>query len=288
MKGFAHELAAYRADLRRTGLGEFADPLADAALASIRLLPQADRTARMPGGTRLGGQPDLPAATPWPSCGGTPLSFVAQVNLAEVHEYDAQSALPADGLLSFFYDNVTQPWGFDPADRGRFAVVFTPREAPLEHRPSPEALAAADVFAEVTLAPSPELTFVPGASSAASSLGLSRDQLLEYRDLPTRPEDHSIHRLLGHPDPIQGDMQLECQLAANGLSDGGGKRNKRDTRRAAALAGDATDWLLLAQFDSEDDAGMTWGDAGRLYYWIRGQDLAARSWASVWVILQCT
>jgi hypothetical protein len=29
--------------------------------------------------------------------------------------------------------------------------------------------------------------------------------------------DGPIHRLLGHPDPVHGDMQLECKLAANGL-----------------------------------------------------------------------
>jgi uncharacterized protein YwqG len=32
---------------------------------------------------------------------------------------------------------------------------------------------------------------------------------------------------------------------------------------------------------------MMWGDAGRLYFWIRKQDLAEQSFDAVWAILQC-
>ena len=37
-----------------------------------------------------------------------------------------------------------------------------------------------------------------------------------------RLERHEpIHRLLGYPEPIQGDMQAECQFASNGVNTGG-------------------------------------------------------------------
>ena len=45
---------------------------------------------------------------------------------------------------------------------------------------------------------------------------MSRDEVFAYADLFDR-EDATIHRLLGHPDPVQGDMQVECQLVTNGL-----------------------------------------------------------------------
>jgi uncharacterized protein YwqG len=45
--------------------------------------------------------------------------------------------------------------------------------------------------------------------------------------------------------------------------------------------------MLLLQIDSDDAIGWTWGDAGRLYFWIRKQDLAARRFDRVWTILQC-
>ena len=45
--------------------------------------------------------------------------------------------------------------------------------------------------------------------------------------------------------------------------------------------------VAVAYIDTEDDAGMMGGDAGRIYYWIRDQDLAAGAWDATWLILQC-
>jgi uncharacterized protein YwqG len=47
------------------------------------------------------------------------------------------------------------------------------------------------------------------------------------------------------------------------------------------------DWHLLLQVDSEQAAGMMWGDVGRLYYWIRSKDLKAGNFDNVWLVLQC-
>jgi uncharacterized protein YwqG len=55
----------------------------------------------------------------------------------------------------------------------------------------------------------------------------------------------------------------------------------------AALGAGAVQWRLLLQVDSDQDAGMLWGDVGRIYYWIRAQDLAARRLGQAWLILQC-
>jgi len=46
-----------------------------------------------------------------------PLAFLAQINLAEIASTGGTDlALPESGLLSFFYDAESQPWGFDPGD----------------------------------------------------------------------------------------------------------------------------------------------------------------------------
>jgi uncharacterized protein YwqG len=37
----------------------------------------------------------------------------------------------------------------------------------------------------------------------------------------------------------------------------------------------------------QDEAGMMWGDVGRLYYWIKHEDLKAARWELSWLILQC-
>ncbi len=53
----------------------------------------------------------------------------------------------------------------------------------------------------------------------------------------------------------------------------------------------AKDWILLLQVDTDDDSdgpGWMWGDCGRIYFWIRRQDLAARRFDRAWTVLQCT
>ncbi|MFG3406624.1 DUF1963 domain-containing protein [Streptomyces sp. NPDC048142] len=42
------------------------------------------------------------------------------------------------------------------------------------------------------------------------------------------------------------------------------------------LSEEASRWVLLAQFDSDDAADMMWGDGGALYWLIRPENLAER------------
>jgi uncharacterized protein YwqG len=93
------------------------------------------------------------------------------------------------------------------------------------------------------------------------------------------------HQLLGHASLIQGDMQLECQLVANGLycGDPSGYQDPR----AVELAQGASRWRLLAQIDSDEEADMMWGDCGRLYYWLTDDALRRRAFSESWMILQC-
>jgi hypothetical protein len=86
----------------QAGFDAIAKPLAACALASFRLVGiQAPATRPA---TRLGGNPDLPPGTPWPTFrdrgAKIPMTFVAQVDLGTL---DANLCpAPRTGLLSFF------------------------------------------------------------------------------------------------------------------------------------------------------------------------------------------
>jgi uncharacterized protein YwqG len=57
--------------------------------------------------------------------------------------------------------------------------------------------------------------------------------------------------------------------------------------RAKELEKNAHEWWLLLQVDSDDRASMMWADLGRVYFWIREEDLRERRFERAWAILQC-
>jgi uncharacterized protein YwqG len=216
-----------------------------------------------------------------------PQSFVAQVSLADIAPLDSQGAvLPSAGLLVFFYDAEQQAWGFDPADQDARQVSFIEPGVPLVRTDFPTDLPGHGRYQEVRLVGEQEVTYAPWESFAVDQLGLSRRERFAYAKAMGSQQNEVIHQLLGHPDPVQGDMQLECQLASNGVYCGS-PSGYRDPRVPALRSG-AADWRLLPQIDSDDPAGMMWGDVGRIYYWMHTEDLAARRFDRAWLVLQCS
>lgn len=236
------------------------------------------------GGSRLGGDPDLPTDASWPHGKNGPLSFVLQIDLSEVAGILPGEGLPEDGLLSFFYDAVQQPWGFDPADRGSWAVRHSPAQVELERRASPAGLSDDGIFEPLPVAVRGDVSFPSVSSPDVVALLGGWDESWDRYGPVLGDEDNRVSRLLGHPQPVQGEMQEECQLASNGIYCGDTKH--LDDPAAQELVCGAGEWRLLAQLDSYDS--MMWGDVGRLYFWIRDEDLRARNWDAVWLVLQCS
>ena len=269
--------------LREHGLDRWADRLLATERTSLRLITASDGLAV----ARLGGRPRLPAGEMWPEASGAPLSFVAEIDLTPASAALGESGLPTSGLLEFFYDAVQMPWGFDPRDRPRWRVLHVPADAPA--REFPTALGGDARFKETRLGAHREATFAPHSSLLVESIGMDSGAGFEYGEAleawASSAEEALLHRLLGHPDVIQNEMTLECQLASNGIYVG--DPSDYETEAAKRLASGAAAWQLLLQIDSDDQAGMMWGDSGRLYFWIRDTDLIEHHWDRVWMVLQC-
>ena len=78
------------------------------------------------------------------------------------------------------------------------------------------------------------------------------------------------------------DFQLQCQAISHGLvlgADG----TPLDKNRLRELAPGAADWKLLLQLDSDEGAGMDWGDS-MISFWIREKDLQDHSFSEAWMI----
>lgn len=206
-------------ELASRGLAQVVEQTHALAAPTISLRPEPQVDTVLVGTSRLGGDPDLPAGTPWPLRDGRPLSFVGQVDLSAVTPHDAEGLLPTTGLLSFFYDVEESPWGFDPADRGGWAVVHTPDPSQLERREAPVELT--ESFPDsVTLVPALTLTYPESLGSLAALLD-EEEQDIYWEVLA---ESGPSHRILGPAVAIQSDgaaMALQCQMVTHGINAGG-------------------------------------------------------------------
>jgi len=228
--------------------------------------------------TYFGGLPKLPSGLSWPANKSKPLIFLAQIDLSELPPGFDASGLPASGTLFFFYDE-DQPWGFDPADRTGWSVLYTSEETKslpdFQGNPPLEIDQSYIEMTATTTSPSLDHGLVEALEIPAEELDCLDDF---YED---QPSDH----LLGYPDPVQDDdMDLQCQLTSNGVYTGSG--DYYHSVEGKALAPGRHDWILLAQF-FEIDENFPFGDLGKLYFWIRKQDLDAGDFSKVWAILQC-
>ena len=123
----------------------------------------------------------------------------------------------------------------------------------------------------------------PGDDRGGNAKGLIQD---EDSDNYMEASSGSDNQILGYANCVQGTMELECQLVTNGLYCGD-STGYEDPRRKELEAG-KNDWVLLLQIDSEEDkTGMMWGDSGRIYFWIKKQDLLNKNFNNTWCILQC-
>jgi uncharacterized protein YwqG len=86
--------------------------------------------------------PDLPADVPWPwrpALSGRsvfadhadrpwPLTFLAQIDLAETHSAGGLEGFPSSGRLLFFCDPILEPWGWSSDDKSCASVIFFTEE----------------------------------------------------------------------------------------------------------------------------------------------------------------
>ncbi len=236
---------------------------------------------------RLGGLPELPENEEWPVWEGRgPLSFVASLDCAALPSAALDIVLPTDGTLAFFYfdGRIDDGWAVvEPGDldgRAEARVLYIPAGVRVAERAAPEGLR-----------PYPGVRLTARVETTAPYLW----HPLVYREFAPMPDDHPLwdeefsealwdhsaateHRVGGHAAPVQDEVESEVARGALGGPPWDDPRIKEEALR----------WVLLAQFDSDGDADMMWGDCGILYWLIRPEDLAERRFDRARFTFQCS
>jgi hypothetical protein len=233
----------------------------------------------------LGGDPLLPADVEWPTWEGHgPLNFVAAVDCGEVPTDELDIPLPKSGaLLFFYYDGLgessviyTDP---DSVINGT-RVLYVPAEADVAERPAPDGVTR---YPRLLLGGELIATAPDNENAALIAAYGNPDDPAGYVDYPLAdPDDNGFwddvsafrrdhsphHRVGGYSLPIQGAVEVEgAHVLAPGTQE----------QAEEARKGLVPELVLLAQIDSDSRSGMGWGDAGRLFWMIRREDLAAGS-----------
>ena len=234
------------------------------------------------GATKIGGRPDLPANVHWPAYGdGTPLAFLAQINLAEIAKLGSPIAgLPKDGLLTVF-----SVWGWvahddqspqTPGDRTEWrqeeagwtvALHVRPHEK-LVRRETPDGV---NSFKAAAVEPTPMLS-LPGhrIEPPLAALGWSEDVLDRYDSM-----DADFCRLQMVHWFNASDVMAGHQLGGYALFQQQFPEEVLEKRLA-----------MLLQIASDDNTEMCWDDSGELTFYADARGLAEGRFERLWATSQ--
>lgn len=257
---------------------------------------------------RFGGAPEVPEGFDWPwfvtdtyvdqEVRPRSLTFLCQFDCAALAPLDRDGLLPHEGVLSFFYETVSQREGFDLEDAGCARVYWFPDRAGLRPAVFPEDLAEYCRFPVLPIR-GRAVTEYPGYEELAAMpellepcRGKDRDPWKVYDALRAALPDYEEvpppwHRLLGWPDIIQGAMAQECALISRGYAAGSDIPAEVFQETEGAFL---DEWRLLFQLDGgvrAENFSLEFGDSGSIYFYIRREDLQARRFERVWLVLQC-
>lgn len=231
-------------------------------LPAFRLqIEPAEHDQLSPRESHLAGPPFWPASEPWPVCGqcDRPLTFIGQLRLGNKGPLHTGT----DHLITFHYCLHCFAYGPDDASAYRLRRYSAPDTTPLETTPPPSIEDPGythwnPVPCRCSLQPTRSVPHWSDAESELTGMDLGDDPwelyLAEAQAITGAPNVES--RVGGYPDWIQSANWPHCPEC--------GERMR-----------------LVWQLDSESEAGIMWGDTGRIYIFTCPRPCSAHALALV-------
>jgi uncharacterized protein YwqG len=214
-----------------------------------------------------------------------PLTYLGQIFLEELPELGGIIHLPRTGILYFFYDLYNSPPGSRSSSRGGWRSIYV-NTPPNRVENVTEYGDTQEWFPHCSLTFTPRWMFCVPEHKVNQLDHISDPELLIVRrelhdrfSIQTNWGGYSgEHRILGYPSTIQNEMERMCQLRFHGIDE--------DGEQLEEIESGVDDWQLLVQFDSDDNVNWQFGDSGKLFFWIRKQDLEQQDFSNVWFDFQ--
>lgn len=278
------------------------EPLGQAALPAIRLAIDDTAPSRL-GGSRFGGQPDLPPEVDWPRRGDRSLAFLCQLSLKDFSGLPFVTRGAGNGRLWFFLDVEAPPAGDTPNDRAGWRVIHSdcPTES-LTPRPWPVDLPASGRIEARSIAGTHWWTLPPKApenliqtwhairwiadapnSTIAWARRMVEPNLRKPRDITPLlsayrllldgfdrlagiQSGQPLHRLGGVPPAtIDGDLSAEMAVGAGFAP--------HDPPRS---------WRVCLCLEPDPTINLRWAGGGCIAWLIGDQDAVARRYDRLW------
>lgn len=263
---------------------------------SIRLKTTGNESIEL-GQTKLGGCPDLPEGSVWEKSDykNSYLSFLGQVNLSEVKDFDELNLLPKNGILYFYFN-------LDSGDDGKVVFIENPKnlrksipphEFNEEKKPLLKRLFTRKKKKTIL---KESIVEIYKDYSFPSWDSLALDQIQKKAKTDIRPVDAflegafeeiydqnetettSNHHLIGLYQGIQHEYHESSfyEVEEDYFVDPEYNMTKK-----------ALEWKLLFQFDSDVNLDISIGDWGRIFFFIHQNDLKNQKFDNINFAVDC-
>jgi uncharacterized protein YwqG len=238
------------------------------------------------GQSKLGGLPHLPKDWEWfiSAYTGKPLSFLAQLNFAELKHFDEENLLPNYGWLYFFGDmgsDETQVKFYDgdknELEKKQLTEIFKADDRSFWQKLFGKEKRNSNFFEGCILKAKLSYSIPDWSSFYIEKIRFSTKTdiaTIDAINLETyEDESDSIgqHQILGYPLSIQNSF-IETEALQIKIDYKNLKESDFDT---------LLKYKLLCQLDSDNNAKMNFIDAGRYYFFIHEDDLKAKNFNNI-------
>uniref|UniRef100_UPI00404A5EAA DUF1963 domain-containing protein n=2 Tax=Flavobacterium sp. TaxID=239 RepID=UPI00404A5EAA len=168
-------------------------------IPAINIEIEEDQSEINLGDSKFGGKPDLPKNIEWPKSENEPMTFLAQLNLKQISEFDIDKALPNSGMLYFFIAN--------PDEFSLDHKVIYSAESDLFEIPFPLDLKTDCQFQDLKM--KFEIIYTFPSLETLELETLSENDVDSFYEIESDFFTYENNQILGHTYPMQSDVKRE-------------------------------------------------------------------------------